>query len=137
MLQIINKYAGTCDECDKWVKAGQGVARKYAGDKRFTLYCKADAGETHGLFNPWKSQHIRRSFAAYGASAYEARAIDSEYANTDALAQPCTKEGCGGTAHWKATVGAPICPDCGTMIVHTPEGSKTVETRSHEFRDVV
>lgn len=126
MKVIKNKFAGTCQgECGKVVEAGKGAAIKVDDNSPWKLFCLMDMGETHGALNPWNTQARNRSRAAYGNSTWEARAIRSEYQDTDYYLKPCT---CGDTMWWKATVGAIICPECGKM---EDTSGNTYETESH------
>lgn len=64
--------------------------------------------------NPYVDRHLSDEMMHVGGE-YTARAardvVLGEYANGPAPV-PCE---CGGTAHYKATVGVLICPDCGEM----------------------
>lgn len=114
---IINKFAGTCQTCSVRVAAGAGVAVK--DGTRWAIKCTDHKGETHGATNPWRDAHrtAERDFCGGEYSYATGRArVDSEYNSTDSLAEPCPT--CGGTCHWRATVGARQCPDCRTMIAY-------------------
>lgn len=116
---ITNKFAGKCDTCSTRVDAGKGFARK--NGTKWIVLCTKDAGETHGAGNPWKSLH--HSFAgSYAETRYEAQRehalVDHEYSHSDEMAEPCETKGCGGTMHYRATVGAPQCPNCRAMVVY-------------------
>lgn len=61
--------------------------------------------------NPWVEQHMQgeMDFTGDGYSRRMARRLVlSEYAGAPE-AVPCE---CGGQAHYRATVGAMMCPDC-------------------------
>lgn len=126
ILALVNKFPGKCAkaECGTAILKGDGFAFKQ-GDASWQTFCFDHLPETHGAVNPWKGQHRRRSNAAYGNSAWEARAIDSEYANTDYYANRCE---CGDIRWWKATVLATICPSCGSM---KDNAGRTYETEAH------
>jgi hypothetical protein len=68
--------------------------------------------------NPWKLLDISRT-DQYAETAQQAAdehdLIEIEYRGTDEYKQPCTKDGCGGTMHYRATVGALQCPTCRTL----------------------
>lgn len=121
---IVNKFAGTCNICQTRVGAGEGIATKKGG--RWEVTCKKDAGETHGAHNPWRDIHEQGEMD-YTGGEYTRRIarqlVANEYRDTDRMAEPCE---CGGTCHWRATVGARICPSCGTMIVY--RWNKATET---------
>lgn len=127
---ITNKFAGKCDTCSTRVEAGKGFARKNGA--KWIVLCAKDAGETHGANNPWKSAH-RTAAADYAEGRYErAREmalVDHEFAHSDELAEPCETPGCGGTMHYRATVGAPQCPDCRAMVVYKIDQKTLVTTR--------
>lgn len=117
-MTITNKFAGKCNTCSARVGAGEGIARKQGG--KWLVFCSKDAGETHGSRNPWKGLHqaIAGDYAETRREArIERKLVDSEYSNTDRMAEPCPT--CGGTCHYRATVGAIQCPNCRTMIVYT------------------
>lgn len=122
---ITNKFAGKCDTCSTRVEAGKGFARKNGA--KWIVLCAKDAGETHGANNPWKAQH-RTAAADYAEGRYERSIemskVDWEFANSDERAEPCETPGCGGTMHYRATVGAPQCPDCRAMVVYKWNESK-------------
>lgn len=60
--------------------------------------------------NPWKDLHVDAETDYQGGNRRLAKAmVDWEYLGTPE-ARKC--EGCGGMLHWRATVGAMICPDC-------------------------
>jgi hypothetical protein len=127
MAVIINKYAGRCDNCQNRVGKGEGVAKRKAG--KWIVLCAKDAGETHGARNPWKPAH-KTAALDYAETPYEASRelalVDHEYAHSDEMSEPCE---CGGTMWYKATVGAPICPDCRRMVVYKWTGVGTEFTR--------
>ncbi len=127
MIAIKNKFAGNCTKCAKRVEAEAGVAIKETKTSPWQVFCFEDMPETHGAINPWKGQHRNRSAAAYGRSAWEARAIDNEYQDTDYYAHRCD---CGNIRWWKATVGAAICPECGSM---KDNSGNTYETQAHVY----
>lgn len=112
---ITNKFAGKCVECNTAVPAGRGFARKT--DTKWTVVCRRDNVETNGANSPWKALHLDAELD-YTGGEYTPRkamaAVDREYTGTDKLAEKCPN--CPGTCHWRATVGARICPDCHTMI---------------------
>ena len=127
---ITNKFAGKCNTCSTRVDAGKGFARK--SDTKWIVLCTKDAGETHGASNPWKSAH-RTAAADYATGRYERSIemskVDWEFAHSDELAEPCETPGCGGTMWYRATVGAPQCPDCRAMVVYTVNQETKETTR--------
>lgn len=119
MKAITNKFRGVCRDCSANVAPGTGIA--FREGSRWVVLCAEHKGETHGATNPWKADHHAKERGHIGGEYTWAKArkrVDHEYENTDDLAEPCPKEGCGGTCHWRATVGARQCPDCRTMIVY-------------------
>ena len=127
---ITNKFAGKCDTCLTHVAAGKGFARKTAS--KWIVLCVADAGETHGANNPWKSLH-KTAAADYASTRYEAKResalVDHEFGYSDELAEPCETPNCGGTMHYRATVGVPQCPDCRAMVVYKIDQKTGATTR--------
>jgi hypothetical protein len=130
MAAIVNKFAGTCKTCSTRVPAGKGIARKAA--KGWDVLCNDHKGETHGATNPWKAIH-KNAALDYASTPREASRemalVDSEFGHTDELAEPCETPGCGGTMHYRATVGAPQCPDCRAMVVYKIDQKTLVTTR--------
>lgn len=130
MAVIINKYAGRCNNCQNRVNKGEGVAKRQNG--KWIVLCAKDAGETHGARNPWKGAH-KTAALDYAETPYEASRelalVDHEFGHTDELAEPCETEGCGGTMWYRATVGAPQCPDCRAMVVYKIDQKTLVTTR--------
>lgn len=65
--------------------------------------------------NPWQDQHAAHEVEFYTGGGYTARmarqVVAGEYASAPAPV-PCD---CGGTLHYKATVGALVCPTCGEV----------------------
>lgn len=119
MKTIANKYAGKCSTCKADVPAGKGYARKTS--TKWIVLCTKDAGETHGASNPWRELHRQAEYDYCGGEYTRSMGrnlVDREFAHTDELAEPCETEGCGGTMHYRATVGAPQCPDCRAMVVY-------------------
>lgn len=117
MKVIANKFPGKCTACNAQVAKGAGFASREGS--KWVLRCTKDQGETNGANNPWRDIHMGDEMAYTGGEYTRGmgrKAVDNEYSGTDALAEPC--DNCGGTCHWRATVGARICPDCGTMIVY-------------------
>lgn len=71
------------------------------------------------LNNPWFDQHVEAE-AAYGEGgavrrwrAARARVAAEFDLGPDPI--PCPGERCTATTFWRATVGAYVCPDCGTL----------------------
>lgn len=122
---ITNKFAGKCDTCSTRVDAGKGFARKNGA--KWIVLCAKDAGETHGANNPWRELHRQAEMDYCGGEYTRAmgrRLVDGEFANSDERAEPCETKGCGGTMWYRATVGAPQCPDCRAMVVYKWNESK-------------
>jgi ribosomal protein L37AE/L43A len=70
--------------------------------------------------NPYMAQHLAYEMRHTGGeyTAAKARqAVMGEYAHGPAP-MPCP---CGGTAHYRATVGVRKCTDCGTLYRGTGE----------------
>lgn len=69
--------------------------------------------------NPWKTQaHARiTEFGDHGGpeDVAEHRMTEFEYQGTEDLARPCHKDGCDGTLHYKASIGALKCGSCGAL----------------------
>jgi hypothetical protein len=64
--------------------------------------------------NPWIAQHMAAEMDHTGGEYTRAKAVQAvrgEYASGPAP-MPCE---CGGTAFYRATVGARKCPDCGAL----------------------
>lgn len=128
VVAIVNKFAGTCATCNTRVAKGEGITKRV--NNKWAVYCTKDAGETHGATNPWRDAHRTAEMDYTGGEYTRSKArqmVDNEYHNTDQLAEPCE---CGGTCHWKATVGARICPSCGRMVVYRIDQTTHKVTRS-------
>lgn len=129
-MTITNKFAGTCKTCQTKVAKGTGVAKREGG--KWIVLCAGCKGETHGATNPWKSLH-KIAAADYATGRYErsreSALVDHEFAHSDELAEPCETPNCGGTMWYRATVGAPQCPDCRAMVVYTIDQKTLVTTR--------
>ena len=67
----------------------------------------ADCTLTRVATNPWVAGHLAAEREFGGSSA----AVLSEYRDAPRPVD-CT---CGGFAHWKATIGAAKCPECGRL----------------------
>jgi ribosomal protein L37AE/L43A len=64
--------------------------------------------------NPWIDQHLAGEMEHTGGEYTRAKArsvVMGEYAHGP-KPMPCE---CGGTAHYRATVGVRKCPDCGAL----------------------
>jgi hypothetical protein len=62
--------------------------------------------------NPWKDLHTDAETEYQGGNRRLAvAAVNTEYLGTPGP-RPCPADGCGGTLHWRATVGSMMCPDC-------------------------
>lgn len=124
---IVNKFSGTCNVCTVRVAAGAGVATRI--DNKWKVLCNAHKGETNGTTNPWKAQHMVAEMD-YTGGEYTRRIaksmVDREYANTDELAEKCD---CGGTCHWRATVGARQCTSCCAIVVYKVDQTTGTVTR--------
>lgn len=117
MRTMTARYAGTCKTCGTRFPAGSKIG--YAG--RGMTYCADHLPAAPAASeNPWKAKHLEleRRFADPTNPfelAWAEKAVDGEYAGMDAYARPCP---CGGTMHYRATVGALQCPDC-RELAHT------------------
>lgn len=67
------------------------------------------------MSNPWQELHTLGE-SAYTDDEYTdsmaREVVANEYRDTDQCATECP---CGGTLHYKATIGALKCPDCGQL----------------------
>jgi ribosomal protein L37AE/L43A len=63
--------------------------------------------------NPWYEQHVRdeKEFSSHLRLATVRRIVADEFNRGDEP-MPCE---CGGTAHYRATIGVRMCPDCRAM----------------------
>jgi predicted RNA-binding Zn-ribbon protein involved in translation (DUF1610 family) len=116
-VRIVNKFGKKCKTCAKWTEPGKGVAQRE--EYGWVVYCREHCGETDGLFNPWRHQHMAAEMdyvvGEYTAAAARAR-VNAEFQGTDALAEECPT--CDGTCWWRATTLSRQCPDCRTQIVY-------------------
>lgn len=64
--------------------------------------------------NPWMNLHMAAEMEHTGGEYTRAKARSAVQAEFDRGPAPMPCE-CGGTAHYRATVGVRKCPDCGTM----------------------
>lgn len=67
-----------------------------------------------GMENPWIAGHVAGEMNFYEegeiSSSTVRSMVEQEHAGIEPV--PCD---CGGTAHYKATIGAMKCPDCGGL----------------------
>jgi hypothetical protein len=75
---------------------------------------------TNPLTNPWKDLH-HQAERDYTGGEYTPRmgraAVEMEYRGTDRYGYLCPNARCsGGYCHYRATVNASICPNCGTAM---------------------
>lgn len=107
---IAAKFAGRCTKCNDRIAMGDRVAWTKGVKGVECALCANIPAE-----NPWKAKHLagEMDFTGDGYSRSMARRlVEHEFAGApDPI--PC---GCGGQAHYRATVGAMQCPSCRSLF---------------------